>query len=153
MEEHTKWMRWCLNLAQQALQQGDFPVGSVVVKSGKLIGQGVEAGKTKKDITYHAEIEAIRQARQTINSADLQNCILYSTHEPCIMCSYVIRHHQISQVVIGAAVSEVGGVTSAYPLLAAPDITIWATPPHLVQGVLADACQALNQAYEQKFKK
>ncbi|RDC63794.1 nucleoside deaminase [Adhaeribacter pallidiroseus] len=153
MEEHEKWMHWCLNLAQQALQQGDFPVGAVVVQKGKLIGQGVEAGQLKKDITCHAEMEAIRDARQTINTADLQNCILYSTHEPCIMCSYVIRHHKISRVVVGTTVPEVGGSSSAYPLLSAPDISIWVAPPHLVTGVLAEACQALSQAYKQKFKK
>ncbi len=153
MKEHEKWMRWCLSLAQQALQQGDYPVGAVVVKEGELIGEGVEAGKSKKDITCHAEIEAIREARQTTDSADLQGCILYSTHEPCIMCSYVIRHHKISQVIIGTTVPELGGVTSAYPLLTAPNFSKWANPPQVVQGVLVEACRALNLAYEQKFKK
>jgi tRNA(adenine34) deaminase len=150
MEEHEKWMRNCLALAGQALERGNPPVGSVLVQAGGLIGEGAEAGKTKNDITCHAEIEAIRDAIQRHGASAVRGATLYSTHEPCLMCAYVIRHHQVSRVVVGTTVPAMGGFSSAYPLLTATDIPIWSPPPHIVEGVLREACQALSQEYARK---
>ncbi len=152
IEAHEKWMHICIQLAKQALQEGNPPVGSLLVKEGNILGEGKEAGKTKKDITCHAEIEAIRDALKNTPNNDLSGSTLYTTHEPCLMCSYVIRHHKVSKVVIGTRVSFIGGVSSAYPLLIAENIPIWTTPPLIVENVLREACQALSQAYEQKKK-
>ncbi len=150
MEEHEKWIRACLELARQALAWGNPPVGSVIVKDGKRIGEGTEAGKSKRDITCHAEIEAIRNALKNAEVNDLRGCTLYSTHEPCLMCSYVIRHHQVGLVVVGMTVPAVGGFSSAYPLLTAQDIAIWSDPPRVVEGVLKEACQAVTREYAQQ---
>jgi len=98
---HYFYMKSCIDLALTAKARGDSPVGSVVVQDGIIIGEGIEGGKTKKDITFHAEIEAIREANLMTGNADLSDCILYTTHEPCIMCSYVIRHAEIQMVVFG----------------------------------------------------
>ncbi len=141
-----------MQLARLALAEGNPPVGSVIVKDGMLMGEGIEAGKSKKDITCHAEIEAIRDAMRKTDVNDLRGCILYSTHEPCLMCSYVIRHHRVSLVVVGMPVPEIGGFSSAYPLLTAQDIAIWSDPPEIVQGVLKEACEALIREYAQKRK-
>jgi tRNA(adenine34) deaminase len=150
MEEHERWMRHCLELGKQALQRGNPPVGSVLVKAGVLIGEGAEAGRSKNDITCHAEIEAVRDAIQKGGAGAVRGATLYSTHEPCLMCAYVIRHHRVSRVVVGTTVPAVGGFSSAYPLLTATDIAIWPDPPHIVEGVLREACQALSRAYAQK---
>jgi len=148
-EEHEKWMRICLELARMALQSGNPPVGSIIIQDGKMIGEGIEAGKSKKDITCHAEIEAIRDAMTKTQQHDLNGSSLYSTHEPCLMCSYVIRHYKISKVITGTCVPAIGGFSSAYPLLIATDIDIWSTPPHIINNVLKEDCQALTHEYEQ----
>ncbi len=150
MEEHEKWMRDCLALGKEALEGGNPPVGSVLIKAGVLLGEGAEAGRAKNDITCHAEIEAIRDAIRKHGAGAIRGATLYSTHEPCLMCAYVIRHHQVSRVVVGTTVPAVGGFSSAYPLLTAADIPIWSPPPHIVEGVLGEACRALSQEYARK---
>ncbi len=145
--EHEKWMRNCLELGKAALGRGNPPVGSVLVQAGRLVGEGAEAGKSKNDITCHAEIEAIRDAVGKHGAAVLRGATLYSTHEPCLMCAYVIRHHQVGRVVVGTTVPAVGGFSSDYPLLTATDIPTWPAPPHIIEGVLREACQALSREY------
>jgi tRNA(adenine34) deaminase len=133
-------MNKCIALALKAKKRGDYPVGSVIVLGGRVIGEGIEGGKTFHDITFHAEIEAIREAVGFLAGQDLSSCILYTTHEPCIMCSYVIRHVRIKCVVIGIKVPETGGLSSAYPLLLDKTIKKWGNPPELITGVLEKEC-------------
>ncbi len=118
----------CEELAIKAAQMQESPVGSVVVIENNIIGEGIEAGKSKQDICCHAEVEAIREAVKK-HGKDLSAATLYTTHEPCILCSYVIRHHRIGRVVMRQAVAHIGGATSAYPILTARDIPIWGEPP------------------------
>lgn len=77
------------------MAKGNFHVGSVVVKDSTVIGRGSEEVRSSNDVTKHAEIEAIKDALSNIGSNDLENCDLYTTHEPCFMCSYVIRHYKM----------------------------------------------------------
>jgi tRNA(adenine34) deaminase len=125
------FMQRCEDLAILAAQRQESPVGSVVVVKGNIIGEGIESGKNKQDICCHAEVEAIREAIKK-HGTDLSAATLYTTHEPCILCSYVMRHHRIQRVVIQQAVAHVGGATSAYPILTARDIPIWGEPPAVV---------------------
>lgn len=124
-------MKRCEALAAIAAERGESPVGSVVVLGDKIIGEGIEAGKAKQDATFHAEVEAVRKAVKT-NGKDLSAATLYTTHEPCILCSYVIRHHRIGRVVIQKAVAHIGGASSRYPVLTASDIPVWQPPPVVV---------------------
>jgi tRNA(adenine34) deaminase len=142
---HKFFMSRCIELALIAKQRGESPVGSVIVKGGKVISHGIEGSKTHRDITFHAEIEAVRQAVEFLNSQDLSECIMYTTHEPCIMCSYVIRHAKISTVVTGISTGEIGGVSSKYPLLKDGAIKKWADPPNLIMGIMEDECRDLNK--------
>lgn len=126
-------MQICESLGEQAGKAGNPPVGSVIISPDeKIIGKGMEAGKTHQDITYHAEIEAIRDAVRNLGIKNLEGSTMYTTHEPCIMCSYVIRHHRISRVVIKNKVKSIGGVSSSYPILSASDIDIWSSPPEII---------------------
>ena len=143
INNHEYFMHQCIKLALIAKQRGDSPVGSVIVKEGKIIGEGIEGGKTHKDITYHAEIEAIRQATNLLQTQDLSDCILYTTHEPCIMCSYVIRHTKIQTIVTAISTGEIGGFSSHFPLLADTTIKKWTKPPNLINGILEEECRAL----------
>jgi tRNA(adenine34) deaminase len=142
---YEDYMRVCLDLAQIAKARGDSPVGSILVQNGKVIAEGIEGGKTHRDITFHAEIEAIRNARTILEKTDLSDCILVTTHEPCIMCSYVIRHHSIKLIIVGLTTGEIGGYSSALPLLLDRSISKWAEPPRIIEGILAQACRELNE--------
>ncbi len=146
-KNHEYFMRQCVELAKEALANGNPPVGAIIVKDEEIVGQGIEAGKSKGDITFHAEIEAVRHAVKKLNRKDLSDCSLYTTHEPCIMCSYVIRHHAVKEVVIGSTVKAIGGLTSIYPILIAKDIEIWSAPPLIVENVCNQECKALTQQY------
>ncbi len=141
--DYEAYMRKCLALAQIAKARGDSPVGSILVQNRKVVGEGIEGGKTHQDITFHAEIEAIRNARTALGKTDLSDCILVTTHEPCIMCSYVIRHHKIQLVIVGLSTGEIGGYSSALPLLTDKSISKWAEPPKIVEGILEEECRTL----------
>jgi tRNA(adenine34) deaminase len=141
--DNEQFMRECLILAGVAKERGDSPVGSILVRNGEIIARGIEGGKAHRDITYHAEIEAIREARALLNTSDLSDCVMYTTHEPCIMCAYVIRHARIPMIVMGLTTGDIGGASSAYPLLKDTGIKKWGTPPQLITGVLEEECRAL----------
>lgn len=145
LEQHESYMRLCIDLAKKAKQRGDSPVGSIIVQNGKIIGEGIEGGKTNKDITFHAEIEAIRDATRRIGKQDLSDCILYTTHEPCIMCSYVIRQMKIPILVTGLNTGEIGGFSSQLPILLDTIIKRWNAPPNITKGVLKQDCSALQE--------
>ncbi len=143
-EKYEGWMRRCIELATIAKLRGDSPVGSVIVKDGEVVGEGIEGGKTHRDITFHAEIEAVRNATARLGTADLSDCFLVTTHEPCIMCSYVIRHHKLALIVVGMTTGEIGGYSSALPVLLDRTISRWGTPPEIIDGVLEQECRELS---------
>jgi tRNA(adenine34) deaminase len=138
-------MRRCIALAKIAKERGDSPVGAVIVRDGQIIAEGIEGGKTYKDITFHAEIEAVRNAVKVLGSGDLSNCMLVTTHEPCIMCSYVIRHHKIALIIMGVETGEIGGYSSAMPVLTDSTISRWTSPPKIIGKILEHECAALNK--------
>ncbi len=143
--QHEFFMARCITLALVAKQRGESPVGSIVVKDGNIIGEGIEAVKANADITFHAEIEAIRRASKFVNGRTLENCVLYTTHEPCIMCSYIIRQASIGTVVIGQLGGDgTGGLSSQHALLLDTGIQKWGNPPAIITGVMRDECEGLN---------
>ena len=125
MKSDNYYMQLCEKLATAAATKGNSPVGAIIVKDDKILCEAEEAGKSKNDITCHAEIEAVRIAVKKLNSTDLSECILFTTHEPCIMCSYSIRFYKIKKVVYKNAVDYLGGISSSMPLLISDDV-----PPH-----------------------
>lgn len=125
MKGDKYYMQRCEALAGEAAAKENPPVGAIITKDDEIISEAAEAGKSKNDITCHAELEAIRIAVKRMNTNDLFGCVMYSTHEPCIMCSYAIRFHKIKKVVYQNAVKYLGGVSSSMPLLITNDV-----PPH-----------------------
>ena len=119
------FMQRCRSLANTAAAKGESAGEAGIVKDDKLKSEAMEAGKHKNDITCHAEIEAIRLAVEKLNSNDLSDYVLYTTHEPCIMCSYAIRFHKIKKLVYQNTVKYLGGISSSMPLLTTNDV-----PPH-----------------------
>lgn len=142
--DYENYMHECIRLALIAKERGDTPVGSVIVQDGKIISEGIEGGKTHNDITFHAEIEAVRNAVIALGKTDLSDCVMVTTHEPCIMCSYVIRHHRVKQIIIGLTVPDVGGYSSAYPVLKDTSVVKWIPAPEIITGVLEEECNQLK---------
>lgn len=134
MKSDKEYMKRCEELAKVAGEKGNVPVGSVIVKECEIIAEAEEAGKTKNDITCHAEIEVVRAAVKNLGSKDLSGCTLYTTHEPCVMCSYAIRFHRISKVVYLHPVEYLGGITSSMPVLTTDEVPAhWGKAPEIVR--------------------
>ena len=132
------WMRRCLQLAHEAAQRGDAPVGAVIVRNGLVLSEAGEQIKTAHDVAGHAELIAIRAACRELETMDLAGCTLYTNIEPCWMCSFAIRETGIDRVVIGVPIADIGGVTSRYPILSDAAINGWRTPPTLLWTGSAD---------------
>lgn len=142
--KHQFYMMRCIELAQAAKRQGESPVGSILVKDGEIIAEAMEAVKKNRDITCHAEIEVIRNLRHKVQISDLSAYTMYTTHEPCIMCSYVIRHHRIGTIVWGVSTGEIGGQSSAFNILQDETIRAWGSVPKVITGILMDTCKELH---------
>ena len=135
--EHMKndiyYIKRCEALAEEAAAKGDAPVGSIIIKGDEIIAETIEASKNKNDITCHAELEAIRLAVKKLKTSDLSGCIIYSTHEPCIMCAYAIRFYKIRKVVYQHVVNYLGGVSCTMPLLISKEVpSHWGEVPVIV---------------------
>ncbi len=137
-----------VGLAKVALKTGNAPVGAIVVFNGQIIGKGIESVRPIGEITSHAEILAIRDAIHKKGSATVQNSILYTTHEPCIMCAYILRHYKIGSVVYGVPVNYVGGVSSSFGVLSTEEVPKWGKSPKIIGGICEKKCKALNEQYE-----
>ena len=111
----AKWstpepMRRALQLAHEAAALGEVPVGAVVVKDGKVVGEGHNLTRTDHDPTAHAEMVAIRMAAEKLGDERLSACDLYVTLEPCPMCAGAISHARIARLYYGASDPKGGGV-------------------------------------------
>lgn len=145
--DYEKYMKYCIKLAEIALKKGNPPVGSIIVFEDKIIGEGIEVGKSTQDITNHAEILAIRNA---INNGFLEllpKAKMFSTHEPCIMCSYLIRHHKIPHIIYGSNVLFVGGVSSKFKILKTEDVPKWGKKPQITKKICEHDCYELMTKY------
>lgn len=141
--EDEKWMRMALAEAQKAADEGETPVGAVLVAGGELIAAGHNAREAKHDVTSHAEMETIRAAASKKGDWRLSDMTLYVTLEPCPMCAGAILAARIPRVVYGAKDATAGAMGSVlnlprYPLGARPEV---------VSGVLADESRALLQSF------
>ena len=142
--DHEHFMRRCLELATVARDQGNTPVGSVVVLDGAIIGEGIEILPTGCSITGHAETLACQAALDAIGRRDLAGAILYTTAEPCFMCAYAIRQLRIGFVVYGIDTPIIGAVTSTHPILTDPALDSWRPAPTVIGGVLREECERLK---------
>lgn len=140
---HEKYIRRCIELGMEAKANRATPVGAVVVYSDQIIAEGFEGEVYLPSPIAHAEIIAMLKAIQHFGSKDLNNCILYSTKEPCFMCSYLIRQTGIQGLIFASRTEETGGVSSVFPLLLSDKIKKWASPPFIIEGVLKNDCEQL----------
>lgn len=141
---HEHFMRRCLELAVTAREQGNTPVGSIVVLDGAIIGEGIETLPAGSSLTGHAETLACQAALDATGRKDLAGATLYTTAEPCFMCAYAIRQLHIGLVVYGIDTPVIGAVTSTHPILTDPSLDIWRSAPTVIGGVLRDECERLK---------
>ena len=144
--EDLQWMQQALALARQAANDGEVPVGAVVVDGveGLLLGQGRNNPIGRRDPTAHAEILALREAAAKIGNYRLPGAVLYVTLEPCMMCVGALVHARIERLVFGAPEPRTGAVVSREQGLAS------SAHNHRVAvtaGVLQDECAALLQRF------
>ena len=109
-------MREALEQAQRAWDQGEVPVGAVVVKDGVVIARGYNQPIGKHDPTAHAEIVALRAAAEVLGNYRLPGCELYVTLEPCVMCSGAMLHARLARVVYAAQDPKTGAAGSVLNL-------------------------------------
>ena len=136
MSTDEKYMSLALHEAQLAYDQGEIPVGCIIVADGQVIGRGHNLTQRLHDVTAHAEMQAITAAANSVGGKYLPEATLYVTVEPCLMCAGAIGWAQISRIVYGCDDSRRGyrSLTAASPFH--PRATA-------IGGVLADECAAL----------
>jgi len=115
-ESDHEWMQIALSLAQRAEQEGEVPVGAVVVHEGELVGQGWNRNITLNDPSAHAEILALRDAGRQLDNHRLPKCVMYVTLEPCAMCVSAAIHSRLAHLVFGASDPKTGALGGAYCL-------------------------------------
>ena len=133
------FMRQALNEARKALEEQEVPIGAVIVADGQIIGRGHNLVETLNDVTAHAEMQALTAAAETLGGKYLQNCTLYVTVEPCIMCAGAIGWAQVGRVVWGADDPKRGFRTYSERVFH-PKTTV-------VSGVLKEECEALMSGF------
>ena len=136
---HEYYMSQALELAREAADAGEVPVGCVIVRDGAIIGRGRNRREEKQAVCSHAEMEAMAQANATLGSWRLDNCALYVTLEPCPMCAGAIINARIPRVVFGAPDPKAGSCGSVTDLFALP----YNHRPACEGGVLEEECAQL----------
>lgn len=135
MTTDERFMRMAINEAEQAAAEGEIPVGAVIVCKGQIISRAHNLTETLHDVTAHAEMQAITSAADYLGGKYLQDCTLYVTLEPCIMCAGAIGWAQMSRVVYGAS-DERRGFSTFAPKALHPKCEV-------VKGIFEDECRQL----------
>lgn len=148
VEHDQTFMKRALALAAMASEQGEVPVGALVVKAGQILGEGYNQPIAHHDPTAHAEIQALRAACQHVNNYRIPDTTLYVTLEPCAMCAGAIVHARVARVVYATAEPKAGAVVSTQQFFTADYLN------HRVAvtgGVLAEqASQQLSDFFKQR---
>ena len=146
-----KWMQYALKLAERSREEGEVPVGAVIVKDDQLIAEGWNQPIADHDATAHAEIMAIRAAGKALNNYRLPDTTLYVTLEPCTMCAGAMVHARIGRVVFGAPDPRTGTAGSVI------DLFSQAYHNHQIEvegGVMREECgQILKDFFRERRKK
>ena len=145
MSNDEKFMRDALAQAQAALEDGEVPVGAVIVSGGRIIAKGHNMTDRLHDPTAHAEMIAITAATEAAGSRYLHDCTLYVTLEPCPMCAAALNWAQIARIVYGA-LDPKRGYTLFSPSLLHPRTEV-------SSGVLGEECGALVSDYFKSKRK
>lgn len=144
----NEWMQRALELAAQAADEGEVPVGAVIVKGDQLISTGRNRRELGRNALAHAEIEAIHGACEALGGWRLSGCTLYVTLEPCPMCAGAIINARLDRLVYGTADPKAGSCGSLTNLFELP----YNHKPELASGVLQEECAALLQDFFKRLR-
>ena len=146
-DDHERWMRAALDEAMRAAEEGEVPVGAVVVRDGRILGRGHNRTVVTHDPTAHAEVLAIGAAGEAIGDWRLADADLYVTLEPCAMCAGAIQLGRLRRVIFGPRDPKFGGCGSVLNVLAEPRLN---HQVEVVEGVLvAESRFALRRFFQQ----
>lgn len=143
MNDDERFMRAALALAQEAGDEGEVPVGAVIVKNGEIIATGRNRREADKHALAHAELEAISNACAALGGWRLFDCTLYVTLEPCPMCAGAIINARVDRLVYGAPDPKAGSCGSLTNLFVLP----YNHHPQTTSGVLEEECAAVLKAF------
>ena len=142
-------MRQAIALAKEAAEEGEVPVGAVVVFDGKIVGKGRNRREISKNALAHAEIEAINEACRALGGWRLWQCDMYVTLEPCPMCTGAIINSRTKRLVYGASDYKAGSCGSVIDLFSLP----YNHKPEVSKGVMQEECAALLSDFFKKLRK
>lgn len=144
MDKDIKYMREAIRQAKKAYQNGDVPIGCVIVYEDKIIGRGYNRRNKDKTTLAHAEILAIKKASKFMGDWRLEKCRMYVTLEPCQMCAGAILQARIPEVVIGCMNPKAGCAGSVINLL---NMDGFNHRVDITKGVLEDECSSLMKEF------
>lgn len=144
----TDFMKEALRLAKEAFDDGEVPVGAVVVRNGEIVGRGRNRRETIKNALSHAELEAIDEACRALGGWRLWECEIFVTLEPCPMCTGAIINARIKRVVYGAADVKAGSCGSVIDLTALP----YNHKPIIERGLMEEECKKLLQEFFKQLR-
>ena len=142
------FMKRALELARDAFEDGEVPVGAVVVRKDEIVGEGRNRREIGKNALYHAEIEAIDSACKRLGGWRLWECELYVTLEPCPMCAGAIINARIPQVFFGAYDSKNGCCGSVANILELP----LAFHPKYEGGIMEEECSGIMSEFFKRLR-
>lgn len=149
-ETHEKWMKKALELARQAAEQGEVPVGAIIINESQLISQAHNRRELDQSPLAHAEILAIGKASESLQSWRLPQCTLYVTLEPCAMCAGAIINSRLKQVVFAASDPKAGAMGSVYNIGSDQKLN---HTPDIVSGVRAAESSKLLKDFFSELRK
>lgn len=144
LQPHETWMRYALAEAEQAFAEEEVPVGAVIVHEGRVIASAHNQRETLNDPTAHAEMVAITQAAEMLESWRLLDCILYVTLEPCPMCAGAIVQARIPMVIYGTTDPKAGACHSLFNITSDPRLNHQCT---VLGGVMQEQAKMLLQEF------
>ena len=140
----NKFMKEALKEAKKAFEKDEVPVGAVIVYKAKIIARGHNQKEMKNDATLHAEIVALKKAYKKLDAWRLEDCELYVTLEPCMMCTGAIVHSRIKKVYFGADDPKAGTIVSIANLL---DMDKLNHKVEYEKGILKEECSKILKDY------
>jgi tRNA(adenine34) deaminase len=144
MTEDERWMGEALELAREAAEEGEAPIGAVVVHGGEIVGRGRNRVEGLADPTAHAEMLALRQASMNLGRWRLSGCALYVTLEPCTMCLGACYAARLERLIYGAPSPKSGALGTAVALAGADKLN---HRLEIVAGVLSKKCARLLERF------
>ena len=148
-------MRRCIRLSAASTQLGELPFGALICKGGDLIVESTNRVVQSADISHHAELAAISEAQKILGRADLSGCTLYSTVEPCAMCSFAVRETGIGRVAFSISSPIMGGL-SKWNVLRDPELShalpeVFGPVPEVIVGLLRQEAEEVWKAWNPVF--